>query len=129
MPKDILIVDDEPGIVAPIQFLMKQQGYNVMIAENGEDALELIYKYKPDLVLLDIMLPTIDGYEVCEIVRLNPDTRSVKIIFLTAKGREVEIAKGMALGADAYIVKPFSNAELVAKVNELLKKTNKEVEK
>jgi len=126
MPKDILIVDDEPGIVVPIQFLMEQQGYNVMIAENGEDALDLIYKYKPDLVLLDIMLPTIDGYEVCEIVRLNPSTRNVKIIFLTAKGREVEIAKGMALGADAYIVKPFSNAELVAKVNELLKNTYEE---
>ena len=126
MPKDILIVDDEPSIVVPIQFLMEQQGYHVMIAENGEDALDLIYKYKPDLVLLDIMLPTIDGYEVCEIVRLNPSTRNIKIIFLTAKGREVEIAKGMALGADAYIVKPFSNVELVAKVNELLRNTDEE---
>ena len=124
MAKEILIVDDEPNVVVPIQFLMEQQGYRVMIAERGEDALDLIYHYKPDLILLDIMLPGIDGYEVCEIVRLNPNYRNVKIIFLTAKGREVEIAKGLALGADAYITKPYSNAELVAKVKELLEKTS-----
>jgi DNA-binding response OmpR family regulator len=120
MPIEILIVDDEPSIVVPIQFLMEQQGYNVMVAENGESALDIIYKYKPDLILLDIMLPRIDGYEVCEIVRLDPRYRDIKIIFLTAKGREVEIAKGLALGADAYITKPFSNTELVSKVKELL---------
>ena len=120
MPKEILIVDDEPSIVVPIQFLMEQQGYSVIVAENGHDALDIIYKYIPDLILLDIMLPGIDGYEVCEIVRLNPKLRGVKIIFLTAKGREVEIAKGLALGADAYITKPFSNAELVAKVKAVL---------
>lgn len=124
MPKEILIVDDEPSIVVPIQFLMEQQGYSVLVAENGEDALDVIYKYKPDLILLDIMLPRIDGYEVCEIVRLNPEYRDTKIIFLTAKGREVEIAKGLSLGADAYIIKPFSNTELVAKVKELLKDSN-----
>ena len=124
MPKEILIVDDEPSIVVPIQFLMEQQGYSVLVAENGEDALDVIYKYKPDLILLDIMLPRIDGYEVCEIVRLNPEYRDIKIIFLTAKGREVEIAKGLALGANAYITKPFSNTELVAKVKELLGNTN-----
>ena len=127
MPKEILIVDDEPGIVVPIQFLMEQQGYLVMIAERGEDALDLIYKYKPDLVLLDIMLPGIDGYEVCEIIRLNPDYREIKILFLTAKGREVDIAKGLALGADAYITKPFSNDELVASVKELLENTYEEI--
>jgi len=123
MTKEILIVDDEPSIVVPIQFLMEQQGYSVLVAENGEDALDVIYKYKPDLILLDIMLPRIDGYEVCEIIRLNPNYQDVKIIFLTAKGREVEIAKGLALGADAYITKPYSNAELVAKVKELLEET------
>jgi DNA-binding response OmpR family regulator len=126
MPKEILIVDDEPSIVVPIQFLMEQQGYSVIVAENGHDALDLIYKYNPDLVLLDIMLPGIDGYEVCEIVRLNPKLRGIKIIFLTAKGREVEIAKGLALGADAYITKPFSNAELVAKVKSVLDNINEE---
>ncbi|MFC1879889.1 response regulator transcription factor [Thermodesulfobacteriota bacterium] len=124
MPKEILIVDDEPSIVVPIQFLMEQQGYSVLVAENGEDALDVIYKYKPDLILLDIMLPRIDGYEVCEIVRLNPEYRGIKIIFLTAKGREVEIAKGLSLGADAYITKPFSNTELIAKVKELLENSN-----
>jgi DNA-binding response OmpR family regulator len=105
---------------------MEQQGYSVIVAENGHDALDMIYKYNPDLVLLDIMLPGIDGYEVCEIVRLNPKLRDVKIIFLTAKGREVEIAKGLALGADAYITKPFSNAELVAKVKTVVDNINEE---
>ena len=128
MPKEILIVDDEPSIVVPIQFLMEQQGYSVLVAENGEDALDAIYKYKPDLILLDIMLPRIDGYEVCEIVRLDPRYRDIKIIFLTAKGREVEIAKGLALGADAYVTKPFSNTELVSKVQELLANTHETAE-
>jgi DNA-binding response OmpR family regulator len=129
MPTEILIVDDEPSIVVPIQFLMEQQGYIVMVAENGESALDIIYKYKPDLILLDIMLPRIDGYEVCEIVRLDPRYRDIKIIFITAKGREVEIAKGLALGADAYITKPFSNTELISKVKELLAITHETAEK
>jgi DNA-binding response OmpR family regulator len=120
MPKEILIVDDEAGVVVAIQFLMEQQGYNVLVAKRGEDALDMIYKYKPDLVLLDIMLPGISGWEVCEIVRLNPDFRDIKILFLTARGDEVEIARGLALGADAYITKPFSNDKLVASVNTLL---------
>ena len=115
MPKEILIVDDEPSVVVPIQFLMEQQGYRVMSAERGEDALDLIYRYKPDLVLLDIMLPGIDGYEVCEILRLNPKYRDIKIIFLTAKG--------LALGADAYITKPYKNAEIVARVKGVLENT------
>ena len=127
MTKQILIVDDEPNVVMPIQFLMEQQGYRVMIAERGEDALDLLYRYKPDLLLLDIILPGIDGFEVCEIIRLDPDFRNVKIFFLTARGREVQIAKGLALGADAYITKPFSNAELIAKVKGLLEKTYEEV--
>jgi len=128
MAKEILIVDDELDVVVPIQFLMEQQGYSVLTAQRGEDALDLIYQYKPDLVLLDIMLPGIDGWQVCEIVRLNPNYRDTKIIFLTAKGRREEIAKGLALGADAYITKPFSNAELVAEVKNLLEDTNEAIE-
>ena len=124
MTKDILIVDDEPNAVVPIQFLMEHQGYRVMVAERGDDALDLIYQYKPDLVLLDIMLPGINGFEVCEIVRLNPEYRNIKIIFLTALGREVEIARGLALGADAYITKPYSNDELIAKVKDILEETD-----
>ena len=85
MPKEILIVDDEPGVVVPIQFLMEQQGYRVMKAERGEDALDLIYRYRPDLVLLDMMLPGIDGYEVCEIIRLDPNFRYVKILFFNCQ--------------------------------------------
>ena len=129
MPKEILIVDDEPSVVVAIQFLMQQQGYNVLVAESGEDALDLIYKHKPNLVILDIMLPGIDGYEVCEIVRLNPDYRKVKILFLTARRDEVEIAKGLALGADAYITKPFSNDKLVEAVNEVLESRYEEAGK
>jgi DNA-binding response OmpR family regulator len=91
-----------------------------MAAHRGEDALDLIYHYKSDLVLLDIMLPGIDGWEVCEIIRLNQNYRDIKIVFLTAKGRDEDIAKGLALGADAYITKPFSNAALVATVNKVL---------
>jgi len=122
MPKEILIVDDELSVAVPIQFLMERQGYRVIVASRGEDALDLIYQYKPDLVLLDIMLPGIDGYEVCEIIRLNPDYRDIKIVFLTARGREAEVARGLALGADAYISKPFLNSELVATVKALLEK-------
>lgn len=120
MQKTVLIVDDEPNIVVPIEFLMEQNGYAVLVAGSGEDALETIAKYKPDLVLLDIMLPGIDGYEVCEIIRLNPEWRKMKVIFLTARGRDIDVAKGMVLGADAYIIKPFSNAEILENVQKLL---------
>jgi DNA-binding response OmpR family regulator len=129
MPKEILIVEDEPGVAVAIQYLMEQQGYNVLVAERGENSLDLIYKYKPDLILLDIMLPGISGWEVCEIIRLNPDYRNVKIVFLTARRSEVEIARGLALGADAYITKPFSNDKLIARVNRLLENALEETGK
>ncbi len=117
----ILIVDDEPNIVVPLEFLMEQAGYEVTVAHSGEAALEIIPKYRPDLILLDIMLPGIDGYEVCEIVRLNRDWQNIRIIFLTAKGREADMAKGMFLGADAYITKPFSNVQVMRRVKDLLR--------
>jgi DNA-binding response OmpR family regulator len=123
MAHKILIVDDEPNIVVPLQFLMEQNGYAVMVAESGEEAIEAYLKFKPDLILLDIMLPGIDGFEVCQVIRLEPDWGKTRIIFLTAMGREVDIAKGMVLGADDYITKPFSNAEVVKKVKDLLDKT------
>ena len=122
MPQKILIVDDEPNIVIPLQFLMEQNGYRTLVAQSGEEALESISKEKPDLVLLDIMLPGVDGFEVCEIVRLNPEWRNTRIIFLTAKGRDVDIAKGMVLGADEYITKPFSNQQIIEAVTKLLEK-------
>ncbi len=120
MAKKVLIVDDEPNIVLPLEFLMEQNNYDVYIASSGEEAIEKIMQFKPDLILLDIMLPGIDGYEVCEIVRLKPEWRNIKIVFLTAKGRDVDVTKGMVLGADAYISKPFSNTDIVEKVKELL---------
>jgi DNA-binding response OmpR family regulator len=120
MAKTVLVVDDELSILVPVRFLMEQLGYQVLDAQSGEEALEIIIKTKPDLVLLDIMLPGIDGYEVCEILRLNPEYKDIKIIFLTAKGRELDVAKGLALGADAYITKPFSNKEVIEKVKTLL---------
>ena len=120
MPKEILIVEDEPGVVVALQFLLQQQGHKVLVAERGEDALDLIYKHNPDLLLLDIMLPGISGWEVCEVIRLNPDYRDIKIVFLTARGDESEIARGLAMGADAYITKPFSNEQLIARVNAIL---------
>lgn len=118
--KKILIVDDEPNIVLPLQFLMEQKNYDVYIASSGEEAVEIIMQVEPDLILLDIMLPGMDGYEVCEVVRLNPKWKHTKIIFLSARGRDVDVAKGSVLGGDAYITKPFANANVVDKVKELL---------
>ncbi len=120
MPKKILIVDDEPNIVVPLEFLMKQSGYEVMIARNGKEVLESVVKSRPDLVLLDIMLPDITGFEVCHTLRTAYDMQDMKIILLTAKSRDSDIEKGMAMGADAYIIKPFSTKELVKKINEMI---------
>ena len=122
MPRTIQIVYDEPNIVVPRQFHMEQNGYSEIVAQSGEEALEAVSKYRPALVVLDIMLPGIDGFEVCEIVKLNPEWKDIKIIFLTAKGRDVDIAKGMVLGADEYITKPFSNKKIVESVKRLLEK-------
>ncbi|MBU1181149.1 MAG: response regulator [Proteobacteria bacterium] len=120
MPEKILIADDEQSIVVPLEFLMQQKGYRVMAAYNGEEAIEKIISFNPDLILLDIMLPIIDGFEVCQMIRSNPNWKDIKIIFVSAMGREVDIAKGLALGADAYITKPFANAEIIQKVREVL---------
>jgi len=120
MPNKILIVDDEPSIIVPVQFLMEQNGYDVMVAFSGEEAMEIIAEKKVDLILLDIMLPVIDGFEVCQRVRENPQWNKIKIILLTALGSDANVEKGLALGADAYITKPFSNVDIVEKVKELL---------
>ncbi len=120
MPKKILIVDDEPSIVAPLQFLMERSGYEVMVATSGEKALEMINENRPDLVLLDVMLPGLSGFDVCRMIREDSELAGTRIILVTALGRRVNVAKGMALGADDYIVKPFANQELVAKVKQLL---------
>ncbi|MBI4998423.1 MAG: response regulator [Rhodocyclales bacterium] len=120
MTKKILIVDDEPNIVMSLEFLMKKAGFEVAVAVDGEDALAQVARLNPDLVLLDVMMPKKSGYEVCEALRADPARAGMKIVMLTAKGRETEVAKGMALGADAYVTKPFSTKDLVAQVVGLL---------
>jgi len=99
---------------------MEQAGFEVRVAANGDQALELAASFRPDLVLLDIMLPKKSGYEVCQRLKSDPATRDMKVVMVSAKGRDVEVAKGVELGADAYVVKPFSTRELVAKVREML---------
>jgi len=120
MTKKILIADDEPNIVTALEFLLQRNGYEVYIARNGEGALKLVEEHKPDLVLLDVMMPLKSGYEVCQRMRERADWSHIKIIMLTAKGRDVEMSKGLSIGADLYITKPFSTQELVAKINGLL---------
>jgi DNA-binding response OmpR family regulator len=120
MPKKILIVDDEPNIVISLEFLMKKEGFEVAIANDGEDALTKVDSFDPDLVLLDVMMPRKSGFEVCEALRADPGRAGLKIVMLTAKGRDTEVAKGLAIGADAYMTKPFSTKELLAMVKAML---------
>lgn len=120
MAKKILIADDEQNIVISLEFLMKREGYEVLIANDGEEAVQRIRAEVPDLVLLDVMMPKKSGFEVCQEVKSNPDLQSVRILMLTAKGRDTEAAKGLALGADAYMTKPFSTKELVERVRSML---------
>jgi len=120
MQKKILIVDDEPNIVISLEYLMKKEGFAVAIANDGDAALAMAASFQPDLVLLDVMMPKKSGYEVCQQMRGDAAQADVKILMLTAKGRESEVAKGVALGADAYVTKPFSTKELVARVKSLL---------
>lgn len=116
----ILVADDEPSIVLSLQVLLKKAGYTVRIARNGEEALESVAEVRPDLVLLDAMMPKRDGFDVCQSLRADPATRDLPIIMLTAKSRDVERQKGMALGATDYITKPFSTRDLVATVHRYL---------
>jgi len=120
MSKKVLIVDDEANIVAALEFLLRRGGYEVMVAQNGDEALQRVESFAPDLVLLDVMMPRISGYEVCRRMRERADWKHIKIIMLSAKGREAEVSKGVSLGADLYVTKPFSNNELVGKIGELL---------
>lgn len=118
--KSVLVVDDEPNIMLSLQYLMKQAGYQVRLARDGEEALAAVAASPPDLVLLDINIPKRNGYEVCQAIRADERFKSVRILMLTAKGREVEIEKGLALGADGYETKPFSTRALAARVKALL---------
>lgn len=120
MANKILIADDEQNIVISLEFLMKREGFDVSIAQDGEEAINKIRSEMPDLVLLDVMMPKRNGFEVCQEVKADPALQAVKVLMLTAKGRDTEVTKGLALGADAYMTKPFSTKELVEKVRSLL---------
>jgi DNA-binding response OmpR family regulator len=120
MGKRILIADDEPNIVVSLEFLMRQKGYEVKVATNGEDALAAVGEFAPDLILLDVMMPRLSGYDVCQKVRENPAWAGIRIIMLSAKGRDVEVNKGLAVGADAYVTKPFSTKDLIEQVARML---------
>lgn len=120
MTHKVLIVDDEPGIVMSLEFLMKREGYAVSVANDGPSGLAAIRGQRPDLVLLDVMMPGMNGFDVCAAVRADEALAGVKILMLTAKGRDTDTAKGLAVGADAFMTKPFGTRELAAKVRDLL---------
>jgi len=116
----VLVADDDPNIVLSLEFLMKRAGYRVRVARDGEQVLAAMAEETPDLVLLDLMMPKRSGYDLCQIIRGNPAWPGVRVVMLTAKGQEVERAKGMALGADDYITKPFSTREVVDRIKRML---------
>jgi len=116
----ILVVDDDPYILMSLEFLMKKAGYEVMIARDGTEALELINNRKPALILLDIMMPDVDGYAICAYVKESPKLKDIKIVFISAKTKEADIEKGIRLGASRYISKPFSTRDVMQQVKELL---------
>jgi len=118
--RKILIADDEPNILISLEYLMQREGFEVLVARDGNEALELARDRHPDLILLDAMMPGRDGFEVCREIRADPELRDMRILMLTARGRDTDIAKGQAMGADAYVVKPFSTRELADKVREML---------
>ncbi len=120
MTQKLLVADDEPNIVISLEYLMKREGYQVLVATDGNQALETIQREKPALVLLDVMMPGKTGFEVCQAVRADASLAEVRILMLTAKGRETDVSKGLALGADAYMTKPFSTRELVEKVRQMI---------
>lgn len=120
MTKKVLIADDEPNIVTSLEFLLEHNGYEVRVAHDGQQVLDQLPEYQPDLILLDVMMPVRNGFEICQTIRANPEWQGMKIVMLTAKGRDIEATKGLALGADAYVTKPFSTKELVERVRELL---------
>ena len=120
MTVKILIADDEPNILVSLDYLMKREGFEVHLARDGLEALAVLQRERPRLVLLDVMMPHKSGFEVCQALRADDALKHTLVLMLTAKGRDTDIAKGLALGADAYMTKPFSTRELVAKVRAML---------
>ncbi len=120
MAKRILIGDDEPNIVVSLEWLMKREGFETLVAGDGVAALAAVAEAAPDLVVLDVMLPKLNGFEVCRRIRAEGRWNGIKVLILTARGRDTEVAKGLGLGADAYVTKPFSTKDLIAQIRSLL---------
>lgn len=120
MTHKVLIADDEPNIVVSLEYLLKRAGYTVLVARDGQDAIDTIRRERPALVLLDVMMPKKSGHEVCAELRADESLRDVRVLMLSAKGRDTDVDKGLGVGADAYMTKPFSTKELAAKVAEML---------
>ncbi len=118
--KKILVVDDDPYILMSLEFLMKKNGFEVMVARNGTEALEIVEKQVPDIVLLDIMMPDVDGYAICKHIKNNKKLKDAHVVFMSAKSKESDIQKGYDLGASLYVTKPFSTRQLLKQVQELL---------
>ncbi|MEO0038804.1 MAG: hypothetical protein RIQ59_2015 [Bacteroidota bacterium] len=118
--KKILIVDDEPNIVMSLEYTFKKNNFEVYIARDGQEALDILKTKFPDVVILDVMMPMVDGYATLEQIRKDSNLTHTKVIFLSAKNKESDIEKGMALGANAYLTKPFSIKKVVEKVQELV---------
>ena len=116
----VLIADDEPNILVTLEFLMQREGHRVLLARDGDEALAQLRAHRPQLVLLDVMMPGKTGFEVCQVLRADEALAHTKVLMLTAKGRDTDVAQGLGVGADAYMTKPFSTRELAAKVRELL---------
>ncbi|MDO9039293.1 MAG: response regulator [Lutibacter sp.] len=120
--KKILIVDDEPNIVMSLEYLFKKENFQVYIARDGEEAIEIVENNVPDIILLDIMMPNVDGYQVLNYLKSSETLNKIRVIFLSAKNKASDIELGLQLGADKYISKPFAVKILVKEVKELLNK-------
>lgn len=118
--KKILIVDDEPNIVMSLEYTFKKNNYQVFIARDGQEALDIVKTVFPDVIILDVMMPMVDGYATLEQIKKDVNLNHSKVIFLSAKNKESDIEKGLSLGADAYMTKPFSIKKIVDQVSELL---------
>jgi len=120
MSHKVLIADDEPNIVVSLEYLLKRAGYTVLVARDGQEAIDTLRRERPALVLLDVMMPKKSGHEVCAELRADESLRDIRVLMLSAKGRDTDVDKGLGVGADAYMTKPFSTKELVAKVAQML---------
>ncbi len=118
MPR-VLIVDDEPNILLSLDYLLRKNGHQVSVARNGTEALQQIEEHPPEIVLLDIMMPDVDGYEICTRIKSQTETQHIKVVFLSAKSKKADIEKGLSLGADMYLLKPFSNKEILQRIQQL----------